>query len=265
MGVNRRDFLRIGGLGTLLGLGGAAARELLPPGAALAEPAPQDGQALKAERWAMVVDMRKCLAKVKKDGCRDCALACERAHNIPTPSNPNHALKWIWHEPYENAFPGQHNDYVDDGLRGQPVLVLCNQCDKPPCVRVCPTRATFRRDDGIVMMDYHRCIGCRYCMAACPYGSRSFNFVDPRKYLDPDATDPRFPTRMKGVVEKCNFCAERLAEGLIPACVEVCKDKALIFGDLRDEKSDVRKVLRSRFSVRRKPELGTHPEIYYVV
>jgi molybdopterin-containing oxidoreductase family iron-sulfur binding subunit len=113
------------------------------------------------------------------------------------------------------------------------------------------------------MMDWHRCIGCRYCVAACPYGSRSFNWVDPRpriKELNPD-----FPTRTKGVVEKCTFCEERLAKGQQPVCVEACKDKALVFGNLNDPKSEIRELLRTRHTIRRKPELGTQPELYYLV
>ena len=113
------------------------------------------------------------------------------------------------------------------------------------------------------MMDYHRCIGCRYCMAACPYGSRSFNWVDPRPYIE--TVNPQYPTRTKGVVEKCNFCAERLADGQLPACVEACPEKALIFGDLHDENSPVRQALRSRYAVQRKPELGTGPSVFYLV
>ncbi len=112
---------------------------------------------------------------------------------------------------YEQAFPDQENKFATEPLQDRRVLVLCNHCDNPPCVRVCPTQATWRRDDGIVMMDYHRCIGCRYCMAACPYGSRSFNWRDPRPYIK-DINDG-YPTRTKGVVEKCNFCEERLATG----------------------------------------------------
>jgi molybdopterin-containing oxidoreductase family iron-sulfur binding subunit len=265
MGVNRRDFLRISGLGTLMGLGGVATQELLRPGQALSQRYLPDGKGLKAERWAMVIDTRKCLEEVEKSGCRDCMLACNRAHNIPQIPDPKHEIKWIWQEPYENTFTSQHHDFSEEALHGKPFLVLCNHCDKPPCVRVCPTQATFKREDGIVMMDYHRCIGCRYCMAAGPYGSRSFNFMDPRTHLDPATIDMNFPTRMKGVVEKCNFCAERLAEGLMPACVEACKGKAIIFGDLEESGSDVRKVLRSRYTIRRKPELGTHPEIFYIV
>ena len=116
------------------------------------------------------------------------------------------------------------------------------------------------------MMDQHRCIGCRYCIAACPYGSRSFNWSDPREKLE--KTNPRFPTREKGVVEKCNFCEERLAEGELPACVEACKDDenpAMVFGDLDDPNSPVRQLLSERHAIRRKPGLGTEPEVYYLV
>jgi molybdopterin-containing oxidoreductase family iron-sulfur binding subunit len=149
--------------------------------------------------------------------------------------------------------------------------VLCNHCDNPPCVLVCPTQATWRREsDGIIMMDQHRCIGCRYCVAACPYGSRSFNFSTPfpRPLEKQQPTNPDYPTRTKGVVEKCNFCAERLAKGLAPKCVESCKKEgagALTFGDLNDPESEVRKILATTFTVRRKPDLGTNPQIFYVV
>jgi molybdopterin-containing oxidoreductase family iron-sulfur binding subunit len=100
-------------------------------------------------------------------------------------------------------------------------------------------------------------------MAGCPYGSRSFNWKDPRKFIQ--ETNPEFPTRMRGVVEKCNFCVERLDKGLQPACVEACKDGALLFGDVRDPESEVRRVLRESYTIRRKPELGTMPQVYYVV
>jgi Fe-S-cluster-containing dehydrogenase component len=102
--------------------------------------------------------------------------------------------------------------HTSEEMDHRPFLVLCNHCENPPCVRACPTQATFKREsDGIVLMDFHRCIGCRFCMAACPYGSRSFNFRDPRPFIEEHQQS--IPTRMKGVVEKCNFCAERLAVG----------------------------------------------------
>jgi molybdopterin-containing oxidoreductase family iron-sulfur binding subunit len=144
-----------------------------------------------------------------------------------------------------------------------PVLVFCNHCDNPPCVRVCPTKATWKREDGIVMMDWHRCIGCRYCVAGCPYGSRSFNWVEPRPHIK--SLNPEFPTRTKGVVEKCTFCEERLAKGQGPACVSACREKAMVFGNLNDPASEVRELLRVRYSIRRKPQLGTQPEVYYLV
>jgi molybdopterin-containing oxidoreductase family iron-sulfur binding subunit len=113
------------------------------------------------------------------------------------------------------------------------------------------------------MMDWHRCIGCRYCMAACPYGSRSFNWADPRPHIR--EISPDFPTRTKGVVEKCTFCEDRIADGRSPACVEVCPNKALVFGNLSDAESPVRQLLKTRYSIRRRPELGTRPEVYYLV
>jgi Fe-S-cluster-containing dehydrogenase component len=115
------------------------------------------------------------------------------------------------------------------------------------------------------MMDMHRCIGCRYCMAACPYGSRSFNWSDPRKFIPEKAINPNYPTRTKGVVEKCSFCNERIDIGLMPACVEACKEKALVFGDINDPGSNVRTLLRKRFAIRRKPSLGTEPHVYYMI
>jgi molybdopterin-containing oxidoreductase family iron-sulfur binding subunit len=127
------------------------------------------------------------------------------------------------------------------------------------------------------MMDPHRCIGCRFCMAACPFGARSFNWGDPRrvmrveelKKLNPGfPTNSDYPTRSKGVVEKCNFCAERLAKGKIPVCVEAAgkvKKNALTFGDLADPGSAVRQLLKKHYSIRRKPELGSDPNLFFIV
>ncbi len=263
MGVNRRDFLKITGLGALVGAGGKVASDLVFKDQVEAQEARPDGGALVGKRWAMVVDTKKCVEKVQKDGCRDCIIACHTAHNVPDFGNPKDEIKWIWQEPYEHVFPSQHHPFTAEDLEGAPFLVFCNHCDHPPCVRVCPTKATFKREDGIVMMDFHRCIGCRFCMAACPYGSRSFNWRNPRPFVQ--NIQEKFPTRMRGVVEKCNFCAERLAEGLPPACVDACKAKALIFGDLEDPHSEVREILHTHRSIQRKPELGTMPQIYYIV
>ena len=258
MESNRRSFLKIGGI-CALGLGA------LPVVDAFAKAElPQFGkmpQALEAKQWAMVIDMKKCWASEKKD-CVDCINACHKVHNVPEIGTIKEEIKWIWNEPYENAFPG--TDLAHNELREKPFVVLCNHCTNPPCTRVCPTKATWKRpENGIVMMDFHRCIGCRYCMAACPFGARSFNFRDPRPYLETENME--FPTRERGVVEKCNFCAERLAKGLIPACVEACKAKALVFGDVEDPNSEVRKLLGENFTMRRRAELGTGPNVYYIL
>lgn len=254
---SRRDFLKVSGL-CALGLGVKPAIDAL---AANATPRIiPNANALVGTRWAMVVDTAKCH---EKEDCTACMDVCHRVHNVPDIGNPKDEIKWIWQEEYENAFPGQYNEYVGKGFEHKPFMVLCNHCDNPPCVRVCPTKATWKREDGIVMMDMHRCIGCRFCMAACPYGSRSFNFTHPKPYIK--ELNPDYPTRTIGVVEKCHFCAERLAIGLGPACVEACEQKALIFGDLDDPHSEVREALHSHYTIRRKPELGTRPQVYYIV
>jgi molybdopterin-containing oxidoreductase family iron-sulfur binding subunit len=198
--------------------------------------------------------------------------ACHRAHNVPDLGNPKEEIKWIWKEDYEHSFPGQHHPFFAEKVEHGHFLLLCNHCYNPPCCRVCPTKATWKREDGIVMMDWHRCIGCRFCMAACPFGARSFNWGDPRK-APPEKNpgfpnNPDYPTRSKGVVEKCTFCAEKLAKGEMPYCVEAAnevKKGVLIFGDLEDPDSELRATLRKNYSIRRKPELGTEPNVFYIV
>ena len=266
MGVDRRDFLKIAGFAAVFGLGGKAAIDILAPGEL--EAATEGVPLTQGKRWSMVIDMRKCLKKQEKDGCKECIVACHKEHNVPDWGNPRHEIKWIWKEAYEHSFPDNPNQFVDEGIRHKPFILLCNHCLNPPCVRVCPTQATFKQENGIVEMDMHRCIGCRFCMAACPYGSRSFNWGSPRKApkeLNPDfPTNKDYPERSKGVVEKCNFCAERLAEGKQPACVEA-SDGILTFGDLDDPNSHVRELLRENYTIRRKQTLGTGPSVYYIV
>ncbi len=267
MGMDRREFIRLAGLSTLLGLGGF---ELIKPGRAEAEIVPEP-QALKAKRWAMVVNQKK----LDDETAKRCIAACNHVHNVPDFFHPADAkdklspavaqryeIKWIWTDPFKNAFPGLEEEYQDKAIEHMNFLLLCNHCNNPPCVRVCPTKATFQRADGIVMMDMHRCIGCRFCMAGCPFSARSFNWRNPRPYIR--NLYPGYPTREIGVVEKCTFCAERLAQGLQPACVEASKG-ALIFGDLQDPKSEVRKYLGKYFTIRRKSYLGTSPQVYYIV
>ncbi|MBI4773961.1 MAG: 4Fe-4S dicluster domain-containing protein [Deltaproteobacteria bacterium] len=258
MNEDRRSFLKLAGL-CALGVGAKPVTDAMAGSGQ--SPYSSKPRALQAKRWGMVVDVKTCQEKIAKDQCRDCIAACHITHNVPEIEGAKEEIKWIWQTPYEHAFPGQVDEFAQ--LTGTPFMVLCNHCDNPPCVRVCPTKATFKREDGVVMMDFHRCIGCRYCMAACPFGARSFNFQDPRPFIKEVRTE--FPTRMRGVVEKCNFCAERLADGLQPACVEACKPKALIFGDLEDPDSDVRRALRGKYAIRRKTFLGTRPSVLYLV
>jgi molybdopterin-containing oxidoreductase family iron-sulfur binding subunit len=261
MDESRRGFFKIAGLCVLGTAGGTAlsvrAKETSPP----------SGHGGEAEatgtRLAMVVDLRKF---AKDDAQLErCVRACHEAHNVPDfGDDTKNEVKWIWAEDFEDAFHSQEFHYIRGDLKGKPTLLLCNHCDNPPCTRVCPTQATWKRDsDGIVMMDWHRCIGCRYCIVACPYGSRSFNWTDPRPHID--NIDPEYPTRMRGVVEKCTFCEERIARGRQPACVEVCSNDEIVFGDLNDPHSKVRQMLAEHLAIRRKPGLGTQPEVYYIV
>jgi len=262
MAPTRREFLKAAGFSAaglaLPFLPSLALAKARTPAAAGSSPAAQGAlPALKAKRWAMAIEPGKC-----PTGCTECITACHREHNVPDFKNPKDDIRWISLERLGNVFPAETHPRIPESIVRIPLPVLCNHCENPPCVRVCPTQATFRSADGIVMMDYHRCIGCRFCMAACPYGSRSMNWRDPRPFIG--KLNPAFPTRTKGVVEKCNFCEERLARGILPACVIACKDRALTFGDL-DDSPDLRSILDKGLSLRRRPELGTGPQVYYIL
>lgn len=260
MSMDRRQFLKMAGLGSLLGLGGFGSMEILRPGSL--EASEEAATAAGVKRLAMAIDMSKYDAAAIKKSIN----ACHSIHNVPDIPNTKDEVKWIWTMGYDNAFPGKENPFLKESVETQPFLLLCNHCQYPPCVRVCPTKATFKRkSDGLVAMDYHRCIGCRFCMAACPFGARSFNYRDPRPFIPKE--DPKYPTRTRGVVEKCNFCVERLAEGLLPNCVEAQKENpgAVYFGDINDRNSEVRRVVQSNYTIRRKVELGTQPNVYYII
>jgi molybdopterin-containing oxidoreductase family iron-sulfur binding subunit len=250
MKMTRKQFLQISGLSLVAVAGKKVVRAVNPATA----------ESRKEIRWGMAIDLEKCR---QKEGCNGCIKACHSAHNVPQFKDRAHEVKWIWKQPFADVFPFAQTQYSREVNGGHPVLLMCNHCDHPPCIDVCPVDATWRTGDGVVTIDFHRCIGCRYCMAACPYGSRSFNWQDPRPAIP--TVNPDFPTRTKGVVEKCNFCEERLAKQLAPLCVEACEEKALVLGDLEQPDSEIRKVLRSRFAVQRKPELGTGPSVYYLV
>ena len=279
MKSSRRSFLKIAGV-TALGMGAKPALDALAASGGDIGPQPKierNEKALTAKQWGMVIDTTKFESASDLEPIIE---ACNKAHNVPdflnesmpgyTDANKRHEIKWIWEEEYKHAFPDMAaNNYINERVRHLPFLVLCNHCEEPPCVRVCPTKATFKNEQGIVLMDFHRCIGCRFCMAACPYGARSFNYRDPRAAFNDEEgkvklPNSEFPTRMKGVVEKCNFCAELLAVGKQPACVAAANG-AIVVGDIYDSGSEIRKILESNFTIRRRQSLGTQPAVYYIV
>ncbi len=271
---SRRTFLKTAGMAAV-GLGVAPAINLAST-VSQKEPGQvskhKNEEALTAKRWGMLID----ITRIDETIAEDISRACHKAHNVPDfhhkvdeekyphtrPAKLNQGIKWIWKEEFHNAFPEKEDEFLAEKYHHLPFMVTCNHCKEPPCVKACPTQATFKRADGIVLMDYHRCIGCRFCMAACPYGSRSFNFRDPRPFIP--EIDPDFPTRTKGVVEKCNLCAERLAKGEQPHCVEA-SNGAILVGDLDDPKSEIRLRLKERFTIRRNQSLGTEPNVYYIL
>ncbi|NGZ07262.1 MAG: 4Fe-4S dicluster domain-containing protein [Magnetococcales bacterium] len=239
---------------SVLGLGGAiAAGVALAPGLRLiAAPETSPGSVAAStpgKRWAMLIDTSRC-----SSDCSACVSACRTENNVPLFGDPERDIHWI-----------RKVELRDQSQRKAPVSlpVLCNHCEQPPCVHVCPTEASFIRHDGLVLIDKHRCIGCRYCIIACPYKARSLVFY---KTKPPKDTNPNVPIRAAGVVEKCTFCAHRLDEGKLPACVEACAkaDKgAMLFGDLNDPKSEISQRLLKEKSQTIRPDLGLKPHVHY--
>ena len=213
--------------------------------------------------WGMVIDLDRCT------GCQGCVMACKAENNIPavgaTEAGRGRTISWMQVLTEES----------EEGVRFLPRP--CLHCDDPPCIKVCPVYATYRNPEGIVAQIYPRCIGCRFCMAACPYNAKYFNWRLYQK--DRPGVNPDVSLRPKGVVEKCTFCHHRLqkareralaegrevAEGeYVTACAEACPALAITFGDLSDPVSEVARAARSRRAFRLGEELGTKPKVIYL-
>lgn len=283
--ISRRKFITLAACTGALTLAGQSLIKIPITRAKIqAEPA-------KGVSYAMVIDTTRCI------GCRECVYACVRENNI------SNTTQWI--EVYEMALGEAHPSFryvfrgypkvveeptstspkvetpwewqSDEGRRFLPVQ--CMHCDNPPCTQVCPVGATYKRGDGIVVMDYDRCVGCRYCMTACPYAARVFNWSRPvipeeRKApnelweltrVGPRARKSDVSQRRVGVVEKCTFCMRRVQEGFSPACVLACPVRARQFGNINNPESEVSKLVRSGRCYKLGEELGTKPKVYYIL
>ncbi len=200
-------------------------------------------------------------------GCRKCVHACVKENN----QSRDPAIEWIRVlELDKGGFNMEHANHTYDHKVPQEgkfyMPIQCHQCENPPCVRVCPTKATWQEKDGIIVVDYNWCIGCRYCQAACPYFARRFNFYKPRlepEEIEPDQAYLGNRIRPSGVIEKCTFCIQRTRKGQMPACLEACPTGARKFGDLNDQRSPVRYILENKNVYIFKEELGTIPRFFY--
>ncbi|SEA92532.1 prokaryotic molybdopterin-containing oxidoreductase family, iron-sulfur binding subunit [Thalassobacillus cyri] len=218
--------------------------------------ADEPAQETDGVKWGMVIDLRKCV------GCDTCTVSCKAENRTPPGISYNVVLEQ------------EIGDFPNVAKVNLPRP--CMQCEKPSCVQVCPTRATYKLKNGIVTIDNDRCIGCRYCIVACPYGARSFDFGESYEDEMPgynDVTSPEYgiergerkPGKTPiGTVRKCNFCLHRLERGEEPACVETCVGDARFFGDLNDPNSTVSKLSKSPRAFRLKSDLGNGPNVIYL-
>jgi len=214
---------------------------------------PEVRQGHPNRKWVMVIDLAKC------DGCGHCTMACSKAHFVPD------TRQWI------KVLTMRDAESTAPYFFPQP----CFHCDNPPCTKVCPVDATFKREDGVVLIDNERCIGCRFCMAACPYGARSFNWGHPHEppeaAAEPYSPEQGFPRRV-GTVEKCDFCADMAIDGMLPHCTSGCPMGAIYYGDANEDAvtnsagdtQRLSQLMIDRSGYRHLEELGTNPRVYYL-
>ena len=241
---SRRKFLRVG----LCNAAGLSVGALWAFGESSVPPTRQSLGDLTRFEWGYIVDTTRCI------GCGSCVRACKLENGVP-----DHYFR-TWVERYEiDTDEGVHVDSPDGAMASFPrdvqkplptakgffVPKICNHCRKSACTQVCPVGASFHSPDGVVLIDKSRCMGCGYCVQACPYGCR---YIDPRK----------------GTADKCTFCYHRLHRGLATACVQACPREARLYGNLKDPGSRIRKVLHERRYGLLKPEMGTDPKCYYL-
>ena len=234
---SRRDFLRSGAAMATLTL--APGVTLMAFGGSRAEAAADAGK-----RWGLLIDASKCA-----DGCTACISACQTENGWKNSGDSETDVQWIRKVTLKDKNNGRETS----------LPVMCQPCESPPCVDVCPTGASFKRDDGIVLVDKHICIGCRYCMMACPFKARSF-------VHEPVTNQKPYAPRGIGTVEGCTLCVHRVDAGRIPACVEACQGTghgAIIFGDLLDPESEISKRLADYPSVALRPDLDLNAGVRY--
>lgn len=263
--MERRDFLKVAGGTLLAGTSCACAFPVLTTSKGVP---PRKSSPLTGKKMGMVIDVGKC-----QEGCTACLDACREENNVADHEDrklDELDVHWIRKITLEQQ--------LGDTVVKKPVILVCNHCDNPPCAQVCPVQATFKREDGIVIVDHHRCIGCRYCMIACPYNARYFNFREDHikdDFKEPlDWPNPDRPKRSHGVAESCTLCAHLLDKGETPACVRACEEAghgALAVGDMNDttpskdiEPDTVYELLRDNPVKRIREDLGTEPKVHYI-
>jgi Fe-S-cluster-containing dehydrogenase component len=256
--ISRRDALKIAGATTAA----VVVTQMVTSGPLSAEAVEGIGRETHANgasgehEWHMAIDLAKCI------GCRYCLWACQATNDVP-----DDEMRW------NVGFPETTENGLDFFMTRP-----CLHCQEAPCVKVCPVGATWVREDGIVAMDYDRCIGCRYCEVACPYDVRRFNWkvsTNENQY-QPTWGTAEVPRRQRGVVEKCTFCVHRIDRGLgqgltpgvdpqaTPACVNICPVGARVFGDINNPESPISKYLADHDTFRLREDFGTEPKVHYI-